>query len=111
MRAIAGKRCKTDEQRELIERIWRREADSDKLAEQVQTILREGEVIEKARELRNAYEEQAIRSLRFLKNPTLKGLLRRVVGKIFPRTIIEGYCSEFETRNASSRETRSESAR
>lgn len=109
--AIASKRCKTDEQRNLIECIWRREADADDLTEQVQTILREGGVIEKAHELCNAYEEQAIRSLRFLKNPTLKGLLRRVIGKIFPRTLIEGYCSEFETRNASGRETRSESTR
>ena len=44
--------------------------------------------------------EQAVRSLRFLHEATLKGLLRRVVGKIFPRTLIEGYCSEFEARNA-----------
>ena len=65
---------------------------------------------EKANELLNAYEEQAIRSLRFLHNPTLKGLLRRVVGKIFPRTLIEGYCSEFETRNAAGREAGAESA-
>ena len=109
--AIASKRAKTDEQRELIESLWRREANYDDVADQIQTILHEGQVIEKATELLNAYEEQAIRSLRFLKNPTLKGLLRRVVGKIFPRTLIEGYCSEFETRNASGRETRSEPTR
>lgn len=107
--AIASKRAKTDEHRELLDTLWRREASHTEVAEQVQTILREGSVVEKATELLNAYEEQAVRALRFLKNPTLKGLLRRVVGKIFPRTLIEGYCSEFETRNASGRETRSQS--
>ena len=56
-------------------------------------------VITKAGELLGAYEEEAVRSLRFLGNATLKGLLRRVVGKIFPRTLIEGYCKEFEARN------------
>ncbi len=49
-------------------------------------------------------------SLRTLTNPTLKGLLRRVVGKIFPRTLIEGYCSEFEARNAPDREARTQTA-
>ena len=29
----------------------------------------------------------------------VRTLLRRVVGKIFPRTLIEGYCGEFEKRN------------
>ncbi len=59
--------------------------------------------IEKAKDLLEAYKEEAIRSLRFLSNPTLKGLLRRVVGKIFGEQLIEGYCSEFEARNAASR--------
>ena len=56
--------------------------------------------LEKASELREAYEQQAISSLRTLTNPTLKGLLRRVIGKIFGDNLIEGYCSEFEARNA-----------
>ena len=42
----------------------------------------------------------------FQENATLKGLLRRVVGKIFPRQLIEGYCSEFEARNAAGGEAR-----
>jgi hypothetical protein len=61
-------------------------------------------VLQKARELRAAYEQQAINSLRALTNPTLKGLLRRVIGKIFGNEhLIEGYCSEFEARHAASR--------
>ena len=105
--AIATKRAKTDSDKELIDALWRRQRNYDDVKDRVDAILQDG-VVEKATELLEAYEEQAIRSLRFLKNPTLKGLLRRVVGKIFPRTLIEGYCSEFEARNASSREASAE---
>ena len=107
--AIANKRAKDDE-RELIDALWHRRRSYDDVADEVQRILRERGVVDKAAELLNAYEEQAIRSLRFLHNATLKGLLRRVVGKIFPRTLIEGYCSEFEARNASGREAGTQSA-
>ena len=42
-------------------------------------------------------------ALRVLENATLKGLLRRVIGKIFgDKLVIEGYCGEFEARNAPS---------
>ena len=108
--AIAGKRAKKGDERDLIEALWRRTQTYDDVADDVQRILRERGVVNKANELLNAYEEQAIRSLRFLHNATLKGLLRRVVGKIFPRTLIEGYCSEFEARNASGREAGTQSA-
>ena len=63
----------------------------------------EPSVIEKTEDLLEAYKEEAIRSLRFLSSPTLKGLLRRIVGKIFGEKLIEGYCSEFEARNAAGR--------
>ena len=53
----------------------------------------------KAKELCDAYERQAVESLDGLEHQSAKGLLRRVVGKIFPRSLIEGYCSEFEARN------------
>ena len=98
--AIAGKRARKGADSELLEALWRREESGEEAHEELSRILEERGVIEKARELLEAYEEQAVRSLRFLGNATLKGLLRRVVGKIFPRTLIEGYCSEFEARNA-----------
>ena len=66
--------------------------------------------LDKAEDLLAAYREDAVRSLRFLASPTLKGLMRRIVGKIFGETLIEGYCSEFETRNAASRTAGAEAA-
>ena len=106
--AIALKRAKTDEERALMESLWRRRRTFDDVADEVRTLLVERQVVEKASNLLAAYEEQAVRSLRFLHHATLKGLLRRVVGKIFPRSLIEGYCSEFETRNAAGREAGAE---
>jgi geranylgeranyl diphosphate synthase type II len=108
--AIAHKRAREGDERELIEALWRRAKTYDDVAGDVHRILRERGVVDKANELLQAYEEQAVRSLRFLHDATLKGLLRRVVGKIFPRALIEGYCSEFEARNAPGGAARTQSA-
>jgi hypothetical protein len=45
------------------------------------------------------YKEEAVRSLGELENASLKGLLRRVLGKIFNDTEIKGWCKEFEAVN------------
>ena len=103
--AIAHKRAAEGAETELIAALWNRERDYEDVAGEVGRILEERDVVRKASELRDAYEQQAITSLRTLQNPTLKGLLRRVVGKIFDdKNLIEGYCSEFEARNAAGRE-------
>jgi len=57
----------------------------------------------RARTLLEAYKEQAVRTLPALQNASLKGLLRRVIGKVF-RVEIKGWCSEFETRDAAGRQ-------
>jgi geranylgeranyl pyrophosphate synthase len=67
-------------------------------------LLRELAVEDRAKALLEAYKEQAIRTLPALQNASLKGLLRRVVGKVF-RVEIKGWCSEFETRDAAGRPT------
>ena len=56
-----------------------------------------------ARGMLEGYKEQAIRSLPALQHASLKGLLRRVVGKVF-RVEIKGWCSEFEARDAAGRQ-------
>ncbi len=101
--AIAHKRAEGDSERALIESLFRGETKYAKVSGEVQRLLRERGVAEKADDLLEAYKEEAVRSLRFLSNATLKGLLRRVVGKIFGEKLIEGYCSEFEARNAAGR--------
>lgn len=54
---------------------------------------------EKAMLQLESYKESAIRSLQPLDNPNLKGLLRRVIGKIFNDLEIKGWCREFEVKN------------
>ena len=106
---IALRRAEGDEEKAMIEALWRRERKVDDV-DALRALLIERGAMTKAQELLEAYEEQAVRSLRFLDNATLKGLLRRVVGKIFPRNLIEGYCSEFEARNAPSSPASAEAA-
>ena len=53
---------------------------------------------------------KAVEALQPLAHATAKGLLRRVIGKIFNDAEIKGWCNEFEARNASSREARTQSA-
>ena len=105
--AIAHKRASGAE-KERIATLIRSGAPED--AGEVRRIVRELGVIDKTDDLLEAYKEEATRSLRFLSSPTLKGLMRRIVGKIFGEKLIEGYCSEFEARNAASRATGAESA-
>ena len=67
-------------------------------------VFEQQRVEERSRQLLESYKEAAVRSLAELHNPSLKGLLRRVIAKIF-RVEIQGWCSEFEARNAAGRET------
>ena len=55
-----------------------------------------------SRELLEAYKEESVRTLTPLQNASLKGLLRRVISKIFTPEL-KGWCSEFEARNAAGR--------
>lgn len=93
----------------LLEKVWKRERSeenapagtSDALEpERLRAMLEELGVQRRAHELLAAYKEEAIRSLWDIGEPNLKGLLRRVIGKIFNDTEIKGWCREFEARNA-----------
>jgi geranylgeranyl diphosphate synthase, type II len=45
------------------------------------------------------YKEESVRTLQELDNANLKGLLRRIVGKMFNELEIKGWCREFEVKN------------
>ena len=92
-----------NEKKALLESLWRRSPDAGLNAEQIEALYTELKADERARTLLETYKEEAIRSLRDLENPNLKGLLRRVIGKIFNDTEIKGWCKEFEAKNAAER--------
>jgi hypothetical protein len=93
-----------------VEKAWRPSGRIDHHPEVLRRLLTELGVEERCRQLLDAYKEEAIRTLPKLQNASLKGLLRRVIGKIFT-VEIKGWCSEFETRNATGREAVTETAR
>jgi len=80
---------------------WRR--DTSDTPEALRARLIELNVEDRCRRLLESYKEEAIRSLAVLDEPTLKGLLRRIVGKIFNDIELKGWCREFEARNAAGR--------
>jgi geranylgeranyl pyrophosphate synthase len=98
--AVALERTKGEE-KVIIGRAWRRDVASDDA--RVRTIITESGAEQRCHGLLDSYKEEAIRCLADLENATLKGLLRRVVSKIFG-VEIKGWCSEFEARNAPGRE-------
>jgi geranylgeranyl pyrophosphate synthase len=80
-----------------LEAHWRRLAESSPA--EIESLFLELGADTRCRDLLERYKEEAIRSLRDVENPNLKGLLRRVIGKIFNDTEIKGWCKEFEARN------------
>jgi geranylgeranyl diphosphate synthase type II len=97
--ALALERTK-GEKRQRIEAAWHRDASVD--ADALRALLSELGIAERCTGLLDSYKEEAVRSLAELENPSLKGLLRRVVSKIFTLEI-KGWCSEFEARNVAGR--------
>jgi geranylgeranyl pyrophosphate synthase len=93
--ALALERAPRDD-RPAVEAAWKREHYQ---GADLRAIIARSGAEERCRGLLDSYKEEAIRSLAELDEPSLKGLLRRVVSKIFG-VEIKGWCSEFEARNA-----------
>jgi geranylgeranyl diphosphate synthase type II len=100
--AVAYERA-NDGNKAALEQLWRR-SNSGLNPEQIEALYVELKADDRARTLLETYKEEAIRSLRDVENANLKGLLRRVIGKIFNDTEIKGWCKEFEQKNAASRQ-------
>jgi geranylgeranyl pyrophosphate synthase len=106
--ALAMERAKGPS-REIVERFWRRSSSAEDSA-QLPRILAEVKAEDRCRGLFEGYKEEAVRALKEIEHPSLKGLLRRVIGKIFS-VEIKGWCSEFEARNAAGSPAGAETAR
>jgi geranylgeranyl pyrophosphate synthase len=93
--ALALERTKGDN-RAVVEAAWRRNVDDPA---RLRKLIDDLGVPDRCRGLLDSYKEEAVRSLADLEHASLKGLLRRVVTKIFTLEV-KGWCSEFEARNA-----------
>jgi geranylgeranyl diphosphate synthase type II len=105
--ALALERTK-GENHAFISGVWRRQHGPE-VVEKLRSMIKELGVEERCQGLLDSYKEAAIRSLAHLDNASLKGLLRRVITKIF-NIEIKGWCSEFEARNAPGREAVAQNA-
>ncbi len=93
--AVAHERAK-DADRELTDALWHRQTPAGYDAAKLAALCRRLKAVERAESLLATYKEEAVRALADLENPNLKGLLRRVIGKIFDETEIKGWCSEVQ---------------
>lgn len=84
-----------EEERAVVEKAWTRTATAEDLVT-VRRLLEEYDVKTRCRVLQESYKEEAIRALSQLEDASLKGLLRRVISKIF-LVEIQGWCRESES--------------
>ena len=74
--------------------------------ETLKEVYRKLEIRQEVSRLKNGYRDEAVRTLAQLEDPNLKGLLRRMVEKIFRTEEVKEWCSEFEARNDSGGQAR-----
>jgi geranylgeranyl pyrophosphate synthase len=100
--ALAYEQATVDERQE-IERLWNA-APADDARALVRARIGSAAVEAAAWRLMEVYKAQAIESLIALKNANFKGLLRRVIGKMFNDFEIMGCCDDPRARHAPGRE-------
>ena len=96
--AVAHEKAK-DAKKEVLASVWRRQLPAGVSVKDIEAIYTEVGADLRAKTLLETYKEEAIRCLQDLDNPNLKGLLRRVLGKIFNDVEIKGWCKEQEQMN------------
>ena len=96
--AVAHEKAK-DAKKELLASVWRRQLPAGTTVKDIEALYIEVGADLRAKTLLETYKEEAIRCLQDLDNPNLKGLLRRVLGKIFNDVEIKGWCKEQEQMN------------
>lgn len=94
--AVAHERASEPAARAITAALWARQLPAGMDAAAVENLYSGLNADERCRTLLETYKEEAIRSLRDLENPNLKGLLRRVIGKIFNDVEIKGWCKEHQ---------------
>ncbi len=93
--AIAYERIGNNDKK-LLESVWMRSADLDKVSHKVSGILATTRAKRVALDLMESYRLRAIGSLAVLQNAMLKGLLRRIVSRIFSDIDVMDCCNEYK---------------
>jgi len=96
--AIAREKARGDD-KALLEALWNHDDLQVLPPHKMRQLVHEVKADDKCLLLLETYKEQATRALQDLENANLKGLLRRVIGKIFNDLVIKGWCHTFEEQN------------
>ena len=96
--AVARERAKGDD-KAVLDALWTHGDLKGIEIHKIRSLAHSLEADEKCLLLFETYKEAAVRALADLGNANLKGLLRRVMGKIFNDLEIKGWCREFEVKN------------
>lgn len=96
--AVARERANGND-RDLLDSLWSHDDLQGIALHKVRQLAHDLEADEKCLMLLETYKDAAVRALADLENANLKGLLRRVMGKIFNDLEIKGWCREFEVKN------------
>lgn len=100
--AIAFERAGEDDKR-LLESVWSRSVpmtSGDTVAHNISSVFAKYQAKRLALDLMESYRLRAVRSLAMLENATLKGLLRRIVSKIFSDIDVMECCNEYKAPDA-----------
>ena len=84
--------------KKLIEAWWA--GDTSVSINDIHALIEQLDVMTRIIQLLESYKQQAIDALSEVQDMSVKGLLRRVVGKIFNDIEIKGWCSEFASADA-----------
>ncbi|MEZ5433257.1 MAG: polyprenyl synthetase family protein [Verrucomicrobiales bacterium] len=96
--SVAQERAKGDD-KAFLDSLWNNNQLEGVAVHKLRHLAQTLKADEKCKLLLETYKDTAIRSLQDVDNANLKGLLRRVMGKIFADLEIKGWCREFEVKN------------
>jgi len=94
--ALATEQAK-EEARQLLLRAWQEPGVREREFDHIMEIFSDLNIDQCARALMDSTKARAIESLAQLNNPALKGLLRRVISKIFGDFDLMGCCNDTQT--------------
>jgi geranylgeranyl pyrophosphate synthase len=108
--ALAHQRASDGAEAELTTSLWRRACNYDEVADAMERLIARRGVVESVRDLLEVHAARATRSLHPLKNSILKGLLRRVITRVFGDVQVRRYCRESEAQHVTGRSVGTEPA-
>lgn len=95
---------------EVLGKIWNESDGRGDRAETIRGLRAWREAEQSARAMLHSYQRRAVRALDRVRSPSLKLILRRVIGKIFDDGVVMGCCSDYQAGDAPERKAGDEAS-